>query len=63
MFKQRNLCFLLYSSLVVFFSSFSLAMHEFKIGNLNSNRAGNDIKRAAFFKLIELKKTDVILIQ
>lgn len=38
-------------------------MCEFKIGTLNLNGARDKVKRAAFFKLMDLKKLDIILVQ
>ena len=47
----------------MFLLSFSLSMCDFKIGTLNLNGARDDSKRAAFFKLMELKNIDVMLLQ
>lgn len=38
-------------------------MCEFKIGTLNLNGARDKVKRDAFFKLMDLKKLDIILVQ
>ena len=44
-------------------SLFLSMMGDFKIGSLNLNGARSDVKRASLFKLIELKKLDVIFLQ
>ncbi|KAL3975157.1 hypothetical protein ACER0C_023783 [Sarotherodon galilaeus] len=38
-------------------------MSEFKIGTLNLNGARDEVKRAAFFELMDLKKLDIMLVQ
>ena len=66
MFRRRCFCFSLFLAcfpIVVFLSSFSLYKCDFKIGTLNLNGARDDSKRAAFFKLMELKKIDIMLLQ
>lgn len=44
---------------VVFF----FPMGDLKIGSLNINGARSDVKRASFFKLVELKKLDIVFVQ
>lgn len=66
MFRRRYFCFSFFLAClltVVLHLSFSLSMCDFKIGTLNINGARDDSKRAAFFKLMELKKIDVVLLQ
>lgn len=51
--------------LCVFLAGFlsSLFMGDFRIGTLNLNGAREDAKRAALFKLMEMKKLDILLVQ
>ena len=47
--------------LVLVISSF--LMGDFKIGSLNINGARSDIKRASIFRLMDLKKLDILFLQ
>ena len=57
---------LFFHTLICVFFALSILfflMGDFKIGSLNINGARSDAKRASLFKLIELKKLDIMFIQ
>ena len=60
-FKQYLYLFLLLTCFLTV--SLILSMCDFNIGILNLNGARADFKRAALFKLMELKRLDVMFLQ